>query len=128
VFHCPADKGDALNPTPASCWEGWGNSYLVEWGGTAFRVKKVTGSTGKYNTPSDPIKGSEIALKPTSKIIQGDWPWHANRSLSDPRSEWHNVRGRRVEAMLFGDTHVEFYKFPDPMVTGIAPDPNYLFW
>src|SRR5262249_8199922 len=47
VFHCPADKGDALNPTPKSCWEGWGNSYLVEWFGNAFRVKAVTGSAGK---------------------------------------------------------------------------------
>jgi len=33
VFHCPADRGDGLNPTPKSCWEGWGNSYLTEWAG-----------------------------------------------------------------------------------------------
>src|SRR5436190_16472869 len=23
IFHCPSDKGDSLNPTPKSCWEGW---------------------------------------------------------------------------------------------------------
>ena len=43
VFHCPADHGDALNTQVKTCWEGWGNSYLVEWAGDAFRVKQVTG-------------------------------------------------------------------------------------
>jgi prepilin-type N-terminal cleavage/methylation domain-containing protein len=130
VFHCPADKGDALNPVPKSCWDGWGNSYLVEWLGNAFRVKAVTGSAGKVYPPSQPIKASEIARRPANKIIQGDWPWHANRVISDRRSEWHNVRGKRSEAMLFGDTHVEFYKFPDDLANHINdnPDPNYLFW
>jgi prepilin-type N-terminal cleavage/methylation domain-containing protein len=31
VFHCPADKGDSLNTQVTTCWDGWGNSYLVEW-------------------------------------------------------------------------------------------------
>src|SRR6266568_6490013 len=64
------------------------------------------------------------------KVIQGDWPWHANRVITDPRSEWHNVRGKRTEAMLFGDNHVEFYKFPADLANHIndLPDPNYLFW
>lgn len=130
VFHCPADKGDALNPTPKSCWEGWGNSYLVEWNGDFCRVKYVTGSGGFVYGRTEPIKGSTIARKPSSKIIQGDWPWHANRIITDPRSEWHNVRGKRSEAMLFGDTHVEFYKFPADLVNhlGDPPDPNYLWW
>jgi prepilin-type N-terminal cleavage/methylation domain-containing protein len=130
VFHCPADKGDALNPVPKSCWEGWGNSYLVEWSGNAFRVKAVTGSGGKIYAATEPIKGSEIARRPSNKIIQGDWPWHANRIITDSRSEWHNVRGRRSEAMLFGDTHVEFYLFPADLGNHISdtPDPSYLFW
>ena len=130
VFHCPADKGDALNPTPKSCWEGWGNSYLVEWTGNAFRVQKVTGSAGKFSPVSDPIKASEIARKPSTKIIQADWPWHANRVLSDPRSQWHNVRGKRSEAVLFGDVHIEFYLFPADLGNHISdkPDLNYLFW
>lgn len=117
-FRCPADKGDVLNPTVATCWEGWGNSYLIEWTVDLFGVKYITGSGGKYYTVTSPIKYSEIALKPATKIIQGDWPWHANRVTTDPRSEWHNVRGKRSEAMLFGDTHVEFYKFP-----ATYPDP-----
>jgi prepilin-type N-terminal cleavage/methylation domain-containing protein len=130
VFHCPADKGDALNPIVKSCWDGWGNSYLVEWAGDFCRVKYVTGSAGKYATRNEPIRASTITRKPTTKIIQGDWPWHANRILSDPRSEWHNIRGRRAEAMLFGDSHVEFFKFPQDLDKHLEdkPDINYLFW
>jgi len=128
VFHCPADKGDALNPTPKSCWEGWGNSYLVEWAGEFCRVQHITGDS--LNVSSQPITGSTIGKKPSTKIIQGDWPWHANRVISDPRSEWHNIRGKRSEAMLFGDGHVSFFKFPDDLAQhlGDAPDPNYLWW
>jgi len=130
IFHCPADKGDALNPVPKSCWEGWGNSYLVEWRGNAFRVQYVTGTGPKFPPPVPPIKASEIARKPSTKIIQGDWPWHANRVLTDPRSMWHNVRGKRSEAILLGDTHVEFYLFPADLAShvGDTPNPNYLFW
>jgi prepilin-type N-terminal cleavage/methylation domain-containing protein len=130
VYHCPADKGDALNPQAKSCWDGWGNSYLIEWGSDLFRVKYITGSTGKYTPADGPIKSSEISLKPTTKIIQADWPWQANRVVSDPRSEWHNVRGRRSEAVLFGDGHVEFFRFPDDLGAHMndLPDRNYLFW
>jgi hypothetical protein len=130
VFHCPADKGDALNPQVKTCWDGWGNSYLVEWSGYAFRVEKVTGSGGKLVPATLPLKGSQVARRPTNKVIQGDWPWHANRTMTDARSEWHNVRGKRHEAMLFGDNHVEFYKFPADLDQNIGtlPDSNYLFW
>jgi prepilin-type N-terminal cleavage/methylation domain-containing protein len=130
VFHCPADKGDALNPTPKTCWDGWGNSYLVEWSGDFCRVKYITGSGGKLYSPSQPITGATIARRPATKVIQGDWPWHANRVITDSRSEWHNIRGKRSEAMLFGDNHVQYFKFPDdlPQHLGDPPDPNYLFW
>jgi prepilin-type N-terminal cleavage/methylation domain-containing protein len=130
IFHCPADKGDALNPQVKTCWEGWGNSYLVEWAGYAFRVQKVTGSGGRLSRVEPPLKGSQVARKPTTKIIQGDWPWHANRSMTDGRSEWHNVRGKRHEAILFGDNHVEYYKFPADLDQHVntLPDINYLFW
>src|SRR5436190_12812259 len=68
VFHCPADRGDALNPASKSCWEGWGNSYLVEWYGNAFRVLRVTGSKGKLVNANEGIKGTEIAKKPSNKL------------------------------------------------------------
>ncbi len=130
VFHCPADKGDPLNPAPQSCWDGWGNSYLIEWASDLFRVKYITGSKGKYIAPNQGIKASEIALKPATKIIQADWPWQANRVMNDPHSEWHNTRDRRSEAVLFGDNHVVFFKFPTDLELHMndIPDRNYLFW
>ena len=130
VFHCPANKGDAYNPAVNSCWDGYGNSYMVLWGGV-FRAKNVTGNAGKFDHPPwPPMKGSEIAIKPATKLIQGDWPWPPNRVCSDPRSEWHNVRSKRVNVMLFGDTHAEFYRFPAGLDNDRdAPsDPNYIFW
>jgi prepilin-type N-terminal cleavage/methylation domain-containing protein len=130
VFHCPSDKGDPLNPSVKSCWEGWGNSYLVEWASDLFRVKYVTGSKGKYVLRNEPIKESEIARKPSTKFIQADWPWQANRVMNDSHSQWHNVRGHRSEAVLFGDGHVIFYKFPDDLGQHMdsPPDVNYIFW
>lgn len=131
LFSCPADKGDALNPQAKSCYLGWGNSYLVEWAGDAFRVKKVTGdSKNPGQEYGRPIKASEVAQRPTTKIILGDWPWHANRSSVDRRTEWHNYKGKRFENMLFGDTHVEYIHFPAEMDNwiGVAPDINFKWW
>lgn len=131
VFYCPADRGDALNPQVKSCFLGWGNSYLVQWAGDAFRVKKVTGDVKSPNQESGrPIKTSEVAQRPTTKIILGDWPWHANRARMDRRSEWHNYRGKRFENMLFGDGHVEFYHFPKEMDHWISvpPDIHFKWW
>ena len=132
IFHCPADQGDQLNPVPKSCWVGWGNSYLVEWSGDAFRVRRVTADSkapkgSEYGTP---IKESEVSKKPSSKIIQGDWPWHANRNIQDKKSVWHNYKGKRYENMLFGDGHVENYQFPKDMETMIntPPDINWKWW
>jgi prepilin-type N-terminal cleavage/methylation domain-containing protein len=132
IFHCPADKGDDLNPVPKSCWLGWGNSYLVEWAGDAFRVEKVTAdSTQPKNTPPGmPIKESRVGLRPVTKIIQGDWPWHANRNIKGDKSVWHNVKGQRFENMLFGDNHVESYRFPKEMDGWIStkPDMDFRWW
>ena len=130
VFHCPSDKGDQLNPTAKTCWEGWGNSYLVAWYTDLYRVAAVTGSKGKYKSASLPIKTSRVGMRPSTKIILGDWPWQGNRDASHPSSVWHNNRGKRSEAVLFGDGHTEFYQFPEDMSANqfTAPDPNYLFW
>jgi len=132
VFHCPADHGDALNIQVKTCWEGWGNSYLVEWSGDGFRVKQVTGDSqaARGSPGATPIKESEIARKPTTKIIQGDWPWHANRSSTDKRTVWHNYKGRRYENMLFGDSHVENFRFPKELDNwiGMPPDVNFTWW
>ncbi len=133
LFQCPADAGDSLNPQVKTCFTGWGNSYLVEWAVDAFRVRRVTGDSrpGARGTPQgSSIKESEIALSPVNKIILGDWPWHANRDTKAKQTVWHNYKGKRYENMLFGDGHVENFKFPNQMEQwlGIAPDPKFTWW
>jgi prepilin-type N-terminal cleavage/methylation domain-containing protein len=133
AFHCPADKGDPLNPAAPTCWDGWGTSYLPEWSGDFDRVEYVTGAAGNYSfssPPDTPIRLSRIAIKAATKIIQGDWDWHYNRVLTDPRGFWHNNPHDRREVLLFGDSHVQFFQFPSDALDsdGAAPDPNYVFW
>src|SRR5437870_350208 len=74
TFHCPNDKGDILR-NATNCFKQYGNSYLVEWAIDGFRVKRVTADSqatrGSYNGTA--IRSSEVALRPTTKIIQGDW-------------------------------------------------------
>jgi len=132
IFHCPADHGDSLNPQVKTCWEGWGNSYLVAWGYEDFRVKHVTANllASPGSPEGRPMKATEVARSPANKIVQGDWPWHANRSVTDKRTVWHNFKGKRFENMLFGDGHVENYQFPKEMDgwLDVHPDSNFKWW
>jgi prepilin-type N-terminal cleavage/methylation domain-containing protein len=108
--HCPADKGDALYPAiKETCWDAWGNSYLMTWASERYHVLHCGGDTTLIWIP---IKTSYIAVKPTAKIIMSDWPWFGDRNISDPRSVWHNDRGKPVFPTLFGDGHVENFKWP----------------
>ena len=129
VFHCPADRGDPANPQVQSCWLGWGNSYLVAWH-DGYRVQHVTGDRFGGSGGGSPMKTSEFAQRPTTKIIQGDWPWHANRDTTAKQTLWHNFKGKRYENMLFGDAHVESFVFPKAMDSwiSVAPDPNFTWW
>ena len=130
TFDCPADAGDPLNPKAKTCWDGWGNSYLVEWGGDWNQVRMVTGSLGKLSPATNGIKNAQISVRPVNKIIQGDWDWQYNRSDLLKSSDWHNNVGQRKQAMLWGDSHVSFFQFPsDALVSDdAAPNPNYVFW
>lgn len=130
IFHCPADKGDPLNTNAATCWAGWGNSYLVEWNSSFARVQQVTGSGGLITPANVGIKMTTVALSSVNKIIQGDWDWHYNRNVSLPAADWHNFQGKRMDAVLFGDSHVQFFTFPSDaaMSSGAPPDPNYAYW
>ena len=132
VFRCPSDRGDALYGA-LNCYNEYGNSYGPQFQHDSFRVKHVTGDArlpkGTYE--ATPIKSSEIARSPANKIIQGEWNWHGNRGEYDPKYMWHNYKGQRRIVMLFGDGHVEFYRFPKEMPGWIwapAPDPNFLWW
>lgn len=132
TFHCPNDKGDFLR-LASNCFRQYGNSYLVEWAVDGFRVKRVTGDAGaaRGSYSGTPIKGSEVSLLPSTKIIQGDWLWHANRGYTDKRSIWHNYKGKSLAVMLFGDAHVEAYQFPAKDLPGwvsVPPDMNFKWW
>jgi hypothetical protein len=132
VFACPADHGDSINPQVKSCWLGWGNSYQAEWE-DAFRTQHVTGkgTAPPGSAAATPIKTSQIALhNPATKIIQGDWVWHGNRTSTNSLDLWHNTKGVRQYNILFGDNHADFYQFPDAITEWhyTAPDPNYTWW
>ncbi|MBI2925486.1 MAG: prepilin-type N-terminal cleavage/methylation domain-containing protein [Verrucomicrobia bacterium] len=140
IFRCPSDVGDWFYTNKTS-WEAFGNSYRVQHHYNTFRTRHVTSQIG--DSTAQPIKGSEIAVKPVNKIIQGDVPWHGNRLKNDKRSAWHNVRGKRSHNMLFGDGHAQFYLFPKEMndpalwtvyvadndVTNpLRPRPDFYWW
>jgi prepilin-type N-terminal cleavage/methylation domain-containing protein/prepilin-type processing-associated H-X9-DG protein len=133
-WHCPNDKGDKLNALPINnCYKSYGNSYLVQWQHDSFRVRHVAGdaSAPRGSYEATPVKTSEIALGPSHKVVQGDWPWHANRGNVDKKSIWHNYKGRSRFNMLFGDGHVEFYSFPNELANWTfdpKPDRNWKWW
>jgi prepilin-type N-terminal cleavage/methylation domain-containing protein len=125
---CPADKGDAApwHPTPpgTNCWDAFGTSYLPQWRWDYFGVKAVFGGAGVLS-----IKESAIAVSPAKKIIQGDWVWHSNRGVTDPRSVWHNFKGKSLTVMLWGDGHTGALNIPPGTpITGITPDPANQWW
>ena len=134
VYHCPADRGDSLaneafGQKYSSAWEGWGNSYLGIWSVDYSRTKKVTDApTGT------PIREAEVARRPATKILQGDWVWHSNRNTTDRQNIWHNFKGRRIDVMLYGDGHVADSRFPpsttvtDPAFWSQPPDVNFDWW
>jgi prepilin-type N-terminal cleavage/methylation domain-containing protein len=138
AFHCPADKGDSIYraqfpKTTHSCFQAWGNSYLTVWAVETLRIKHVTGDSTAPGTPNGtPMKTSEIARSPSNKLIQGDWPWWADRDKNDPWSQWHNYKGEYKFNVIYGDGHTAYFKFPKQTTSwnysGPAPDPNFTWW
>jgi len=133
--HCPADKGDALYPTArGSCWDEWGNSYLMAWAVERYRVQHIGGDTlgpiPGYPNSDKPIKASRVAVRPVTKIFLSDWPWFGDRNISDARSVWHNDRGKPWFPTLFGDVHVANFKFPPnrQALDGQPVDINFEWW
>ena len=113
LCHCPADKGDALYPAiKETCWDAWGNSYLMTWAVERYHVLHCGGDSRSGGTLGTPIKASRVAVKASAKIIMSDWPWFGDRNINDTRSVWHNDRGKAVFPTLFGDSHVENFRWP----------------
>jgi prepilin-type N-terminal cleavage/methylation domain-containing protein/prepilin-type processing-associated H-X9-DG protein len=122
VFQCPADHGDNYDATVAAqvqnCFESYGNSYLVEFNmsGDVYGMKSVTAMIG-----TTPIKDSEVAMRPVTKIIMADLPFHPNRDITVANSVWHNYKGQRRMNMLWGDSHVAASPFPNTMPVNLTP-------
>jgi prepilin-type N-terminal cleavage/methylation domain-containing protein/prepilin-type processing-associated H-X9-DG protein len=132
VFECPADKGDALYNAKHAYTE-YGNSYCPQFQHDSYRTRHVIGDARlpKNTYEGMSIRTSEIGRKPSNKIIQGDWNWHANRDAFNSKYVWHNYKGTRRVNMLFGDLHVEYYNFPKEMPNWIwspPPNPEFLWW
>jgi prepilin-type N-terminal cleavage/methylation domain-containing protein len=144
LWRCPADRGDFFYTTKTA-FEAFGNSYRTQFAVNSFRTRHVTGDSQapRGSAEATPIKSSLVAQSPANKIIQGDVPWHGNRKPEDPRSAWHNVRGKRGHVMLYGDTHAAFFRFPkemdDPALATLytadndnthplRPQPDFVWW
>jgi prepilin-type N-terminal cleavage/methylation domain-containing protein len=136
IFRCPSDRGDLFNAhvTTNGCYGQYGTSYLPEWSKDYARVKLVCGdinaARGSYAGTS--IKVSEVSLRSSTKIIQGDWNWHPNRGVVETRVLWHNDRGRSLSVLSWGDGRSSTYKFP-VVPTGAPfwfakPDHNFTWW
>jgi prepilin-type N-terminal cleavage/methylation domain-containing protein len=136
TYECPADKGDALpdriTAPKVNCYQAWGNSYLMAWAVERYKVQHVGGdSTLPLSDPRGaPIKGSRVAVSAATKIFLSDWPWFGDREINDPKSSWHNDRGKPVFPTLFGDSHVQNFRFPPNYknLDGQASDVNFQWW
>ncbi|HEX3628553.1 MAG TPA: prepilin-type N-terminal cleavage/methylation domain-containing protein [Verrucomicrobiae bacterium] len=146
VFACPDDKGEALgsgdgnwaSPGGETCFKMYGCSYNDQQGTAAFGVQPVTGQRTETNNPTPlgptggsspppngytggyalPIKLSAIAKHgATIKVICGDHNWFGNRPMANPQNAWHNVQGKRFNDILWGDSHVDLFRFPDYIET-----------
>ena len=127
IYRCPADKGDSYwAPVigTVTCWDSWGNSYLMIWNGDRNGVAHVT-ADGIYTKP---IKGSRIAKKPSNKVLLGDWVWDPNRPLDHKQTAWHNDRGKAHFPMLYGDGHVQHFKFPSTNFYSMPVDAEKNAW
>lgn len=130
VFECPADHGDAGDFVTVSatlksnCFATYGNSYLVSWASDDYGVKHPFGDIQAHGTyDGTSMKVSDVGFKPATKVIEGDWIWHVNRGDSDPRSVWHNYKGKEFTVMLWGDSHVAPYRFPINNNLNLPVDP-----
>jgi prepilin-type N-terminal cleavage/methylation domain-containing protein len=129
TYHCPSDRGDTLQAATwtqtQSCFDDWGNSYLMPWrqtglldagtganNGYGYSYYGIEAIGGDATTPggNKPMKMAEIRTMVSSKVIMVDWPGAPDRTL-DQVSAWHAVKGKGVFNILYGDNHVQAYLF-----------------
>jgi prepilin-type processing-associated H-X9-DG protein len=113
AFRCPADRGangvGAGGDPVRSCHMAWGNSYLAAFAYDVWGIRHVTGASARSLAAGNPdgpmlppIRFIEIAISPSTKIVEGDWEWRDGLGTPAP-STWHGDRGRFP--MLFADGH-----------------------
>jgi prepilin-type N-terminal cleavage/methylation domain-containing protein len=140
IFRCPADRGDIFRETVfadfkcTNCCAQYGNSYLMEWAIDFALTRRVTGdiNSPRSSDLGQSMKTSEIARGAANKFVQGDWIWHANHGWDNPKSIWHNYKGRSLVIMGFGDGHASAYKFPAVPINNAfwsaPPSPTSQWW
>lgn len=137
-YRCPSDRGDSfwIRNFPEgtkTCFQGWGNSYITAWAVDILRIQHVTGNSNasKESPQSKSMKTSDMSRGTSNKVFTGDWPWWIGRDPDKRESQWHHLKGEHRFNILFGDAHVEFFKFPqeahDSGRPG-APDPIHDWW
>lgn len=123
TFSCPGDKGDALKtgwPAGLSCFDAWGNSFVMPWRSPSLSLPPNYGwlgitCIGGYNFPGKEVpsmKVSQINKAVSRKIIAMDWAGSPDRKLNQV-SAWHSSQGKGFFDILYGDSHVEGYLFKE---------------
>ena len=162
VFRCPSDKGEAIftgqganetyiTPAGVTTFDTFGDSYMEQWGCTGFAIQMVTAIRVSPDTPAlapgalPPIKSSTIAMGASKKVISGDHDYGGNRPSYDPHNAWHQWKKQHRNNVVFGDAHVEFFRFPKAVETDpqywvaytvppeqipppAQPNPSWLYW
>jgi prepilin-type N-terminal cleavage/methylation domain-containing protein len=136
LFCCPSDKGEAegtwpdpgyTSPSGKRVFDTDGCSYFEQWDITGWKVEMVTGARASQDSPQlasgalPPIKTSRVAMGAAKKVIMGDHDWPGNRPSEAPQNQWHGFSGEHKANVLFGDHHVEYFKFP----ADIESNPGY---
>ena len=97
VTECPSDIGDPFNTSIDSTYESYGSSYLVQFASNSFAVASVTHSDPQF------LRRVNDWEAPTKKIILGDWVWHGNRKMTNPKTRWHDENHRRFNMLFLMD-------------------------
>jgi prepilin-type processing-associated H-X9-DG protein len=145
IAECPLDLGDSEpnHVAKENCYEQYGTSYLPAFPGHEFagqlppaswwRVKNVYGHSENPRIPS--VKHNQLTGRTHTKILVGDWPWHANRLWLSEKTRWHGYKGTdagpddpdafRQLNFLFADGRAELF---DQMQVREIEDRYTPFW